>query len=169
MLNRNLKKQFEARAKRIEQARKSIRFRQVIGKLKKGNYLIAPDYNEFPGPVDLEDVLWAAQYEKRILEVLPGILKSRPKFLRVRTLPTDLEQVIRKLDSTEKQPSFRGVLPEKYMRWVKRKSKLKNYRFTDSELFKLAELSQVYGSEIGVLREAIKLLYNQNFSKDIKL
>ena len=124
----------------------------------------APDIREYNGPVDLEDVLWAGKFEPRILEVLPALVATRPKYLRIYKVPEDLNKVLAEINAGDARQTFRGVPAKDYLKWLPPSSygapRLKTFRMRPSELQRLKTLRITLGvrSDAEVLRQALSLL-----------
>ncbi len=167
----NSEAEIQRRAKKknheATQARRDIRFLKTVGKLVHAKLLTAPGIPPYRGIVLLEEALWAAQHEYRILELLPAILIKRPKlFPRTGDLPEDLRAVILHLKKGEAKESFRGVPPKEYKQWVPRIGRrnklptlLKTFRFSAADLRDWKKLQKASGKpDVELLREALKLL-----------
>jgi hypothetical protein len=150
--------QFRKKAEKLAAAKKENRFRHVIGKLKCARLLDAPGIPEYRGPVDIKDVLWAGKIEPRVLEVLPALMIRRPKFLRSYEIPEDLEKVLVGIRRGKAHEPFRGVSPERYLRWLDgRGSQLKTFRMQneDIRLLKSLRIKLRESSDIAVLSKAL--------------
>jgi hypothetical protein len=159
MTREELLVRFRAKASKIAAAKAGVRYRCVVGKLKRARLLDAPDVPEYGGPVELEAVLWAGTLEPRILEVLPALMLRRPKFLRNYGLPDDLEKVLIAIRNGRATEPFRGVAAQNYLRWVNKKTsvRLKTFRLHSEDILRLQSLKIRLGetSETAVLRRAL--------------
>lgn len=164
MMKNTSRKKFQAKARVLAAAKKKDRFVHVVGKLKRAKLLDAPDIREYGGPVGIEDALWAGTIEPRILEVLPALIATRPKYLRLYRVPEDLKRVVAEIHAGNAHQEFRGIPPKDYCKWLPQgrygASRLKTFRMHQSEIQLLKKLRLTLGvrSETEVLRQALSLL-----------
>ena len=156
-----LLKKFQAKARTLVAAKRKARFRYVVGKLKRAKLLDAPGIPEYGGPIEIEDVLWAGTFEPRILEVLPALITTRPKYLRIYQMPEDLRQVLDGIRIGNICLPFRGISPKEYSKWLPREgrgsARLKTFRMHQDEIQQLKRLRIALGlrSDAEVLRQAL--------------
>ena len=157
-------KKFRAKAKALAAAKKDARFAHVVGKLKRAKLLDAPEIPEYVGPVALDDVLWAGTIEPRILEILPALMATRPKFFRTYTVPDDLQQVVHDIHTEDSQLEFRGIPATDYRRWLPeggtKVARLKTFRMHQEDIQRLKRLRAKLParSDAEVLRRALSFL-----------
>ena len=155
---------FRKKARAIRKAKATARYAHVVGRLKRAKLLDVPDVPEYGGPVDLEDAIWAGKIEPRILEVLPALLVTHPKFFRTYRIPEDLSRAIDGMRRGNVQISFRGISPEDYCRWLpqsyRAKTKLKTFRMSTDEINLLKSVREKLrvNSDTEVVRRALELL-----------
>ena len=164
MKREQILKKFQAKARTLAAAKRKDRYIKVVGKLKRAKLIDAPDIAKYGGPVDLEDVLWAGTLEARILEVLPALILTRPKYLRIYRMPEDLKQVVDELRMGGGDREFRGIPAKDYCKWLSNGvggvSRLKTFRLHQEEIQRLKSLRVILGvrSDVEVLRRALQLL-----------
>lgn len=164
MTKNELIKKFQKKALALRAAKKTKRYQRVLGKLKRAKLLEAPGVPEYGGPVELDDVLWAGKIEPRILEVLPSLMMTRPKYLRAYKTPEDLKAVIQQIRAGKATDAFRGVSPRDYCKWLPEKalgsSKLKTIRMRPGEIQLIQHLKSRLGvrSDAEVIRKGLELL-----------
>lgn len=157
-------KKFQARAKALAAAKREDRFVHVIGKLKRAKLLDATEIPEYRGPVELADVLWAGTIEPRVLEVLPALMATKPKYLRTYGMPEDLKQIVEGIHRGNAFQEFRGIPPKDYCQWLPqsrfRVSQLKTFRLYQEDIHRLKRLRDKLGikSDTEVLRHALSFL-----------
>lgn len=173
MIRKEILKKFQAKARTLAAAKRKDRFVHVLGKLKRAKLLDAPDIREYGGPVAIEDVLWAGTIEPRILEVLPALMATRPKYLRAYHVPDDLQRVVDDIHAGNARQEFRGIPASDYCKWLPSgghtTSRLKTFRMHQVEIQRLNNLRLALGvrSDAEVLRRALILL-ERFISKDTK-
>ena len=151
----------------LERARKDDRYQTVLGRLAHENLLAVNFIRPTRVRPTVEDALWAAEFEPRILELLPGILLRRPKlFLQTKELPIDLREVLRDLKIGKAEKDFRGVPAQKYKFWAEfcsrvKKPKLvqKNYRWSQEDMECIEKLKTLWNisNDTQVLRKALRI------------
>ncbi len=163
-----LQQRARKRLRRIQRARAQPRYRRVLGKFVEAGLLEAPGQalEQVEGPVELQDVLWAGEYEPRLLELLPAVLLKRPGLLSgADTLPDDLAEVLKAIRFRRQAPSFRGVDAASYLPWVgrvgrrgKEPSLLKSFRFRAEDVDRLKRLKARLPSmsETDLVRTALR-------------
>ena len=151
------------KATKLKKARSDPRFLKVIGKFKQAGLLIDPSIPARRGLIFLDEVLWAAKIEPRLLELLPAVLIKKPSFVVSSGLPADLKAVVDAIRLGRKVPDYRGVRGkncEKWLSWVGRTglpSIMRSFRFQREDLDLLARLSQKEGlSQTETLRRALR-------------
>ncbi len=163
-MNDKILKKFQAKARMLAAAKRTDRFVHVVGKLKRAKLLDAPDIPEYGGPVEIEDALWAGTIEPRILEVLPALIATRPKYLRMYKTPQDLKIIVSEILSGNAHQEFRGIPSSEYCKWLPKKSRgasrLKTFRMYQDEIELLKNLRTALGvrSDTEVIRQALHLL-----------
>lgn len=106
------------KAARLKKLREDPRYTKTLGKLRHEGLLDVRDVAEYRGQVFLDDALWAAELEPRILELLPAILARRPKVFAFLKLPAELDLVVRELRAGRARIPFRGIPAKRYERWM---------------------------------------------------
>mgnify|MGYP003393542240 CR=1 FL=1 len=162
-----VQQQAQKKLKVLNKIRKDPRFQKVLGRLVKSKLLDANFIQKMHGRTTVEEALWAAQYEPRVMELLPGILLRKPKFfLQAKALPEDLQIVLRELRGGHATKDFRGIPAQKYKIWADRLGKRKvplaiqkNYRLTSIDLHAIHRLKKKWKlqSETEILRKALQL------------
>lgn len=164
MKQKELIKKFQKKALALRAAKKTQRYRRVVGKLKRAKLIDAPDIPDYGGPVELDDVLWAGKIEPRILEVLPTLMVTRPKYLRAYKTPEDLKTIIQQIRAGKATAEFRGVPPHDYCKWLPEKafgsSRLKTIRMRPNEIQMIHTLKSKLQvrSDADVIRRGLELL-----------
>ena len=164
----------QARARRRHRAlrrkHRDPRFRKVMGRFVEEGLLETNIEGIVPRrqPVSLDDVLWAGTVEPRIMELLPAVLVKKQSLLQLpKELPEDVAEVMHAIRHGKPAPSFRGVPPAQYLRWVtqvgrkgRSPSVLKSFRFKHDDVLRLARLrnSLPARSDTEVIRMALELL-----------
>jgi hypothetical protein len=147
--------------------RKSLRFKKILGRLVAMNLLRTTD--EFilnQEKMKLNDLLWAGQFEPRILELIPAIAVKKPSVIAgLENAPQDLKTVISEIKSANPVSKFRHVNPKDYLQWLgsvgqrkKKPTKLKSFRFQQDDLVLLNSFKLKGMSEIEAVRRGLKLL-----------
>src|SRR5687768_13272417 len=97
MPDKKLVEKAKRKLKALQKLRKDPRYLRTIGKLRLAGFLDVRDIPEYRGQIFLNDALWAAELEPRILELLPAIVARRPKFFVFFDLPEDLKHVVKEI------------------------------------------------------------------------
>jgi hypothetical protein len=171
MTKNELIKKFQKKAVALRKAKKTQRYLRVVGKLKRAKLIDAPGIPDYGGPVELTDVLWAGKIEPRILEVLPTLIVTRPKYLRVYQTPKDLKTVVDQIRTGKATAHFRGVAPKDYCKWLPENavgsSVLKTIRMRPEEIQMIRNLKSKLGvrSDADVIRKGLELLNTATLKK----
>lgn len=166
------RRQIELRAKRrlavLSRARNDPRFARVLGRyVAAGLMSTTMDVAPYREPIALQDVLWVARTEPRVLELLPALIVKRPSlFIDIRQLPADVAAAVRALRKNHQPPALRGIPGAALLRWLpavghegKLPSQLKSFRFQHEDLELLQRLSAALGlTQTEVIRRGIRRL-----------
>lgn len=160
----------EARARlrfdELERGRSDPRFRRALGALARAK-LLTTTLTDLPAPrsVPLSEMIFAGQFEPRVLELLPAVLLKRSALVRLpKKLPAEVEAMLEAVRHGHDAPSFYGVPASAYMPWIERlgraghgKAVMRSFRLQPADLRRLRELKRKTGaaSETEVLREAL--------------
>jgi len=164
MTKNELIKKFQKKALALRAAKKTQRYLRVVGKLKRAKLIDVPDVPDYGGPVELNDVLWAGKIEPRILEVLPTLMVTRPKYLRAYKTPDDLKAIMQQIRAGKPTDTFRGVPPKDYCKWLPERamgsSVLKTIRMRPDEIQVIRNLKSKLGfrSDADVIRRGLEIL-----------
>ena len=163
-----LQRRARRRLTRIERGRKDPRFLRVLGRfVDEGLLIVNDDVDPFRGRLAIDDVLFAAELEPRLLELLPALVVKRPGlFLEGSTLPEDLDRVVAELRRGRVPEAFRGIPGSDVQRWLARVGRrgkvpalLKSFRFTPEDLRLLEHLAAKLGlSQTDVIRRGLRAL-----------
>jgi hypothetical protein len=150
----------------ISRKRRDPRYRRVLGRLVAAGLLSTTEPVKANRAVlKVEDVLWAAEIEPRMFELLPALIIKRPALFRSTTdLPDDLAAVVVALRRNRTPDSFHGIPGEAMKRWVSRvghknklPSQLRSFRLQADEVALLERLSERWGiSQTAVIRRALR-------------
>jgi hypothetical protein len=174
MDRRTLEKHAKERLKTLKRARRDPRFQKTMGRLLFARLLDHPKVLPYFETVPVEDVLWAGNFEPRILELLPAILLKKPKvFSNTGDLPDDLKEILSGVRKGKAVKPFRGIPVRDYMKWIpllghrnKTPSILKTFRFNQEDVQVLEELKKkLEQSEISVIRQALRNLATETLPK----
>jgi hypothetical protein len=164
----DLQARARGRYARIARRRRDPRYHRVLGRFKAAKLLFTnDDIPEWRQPISVSDTLWAGEVEPRLIELLPAVIVKKPSlFVDVKSLPRDVDEVVRAIRRNEMPPPLRGIPGADLMRWVprvghrgKRPSQLKSFRFMPEDLALLSELSQKLGlSETETVRQGLRRL-----------
>lgn len=105
--------------------------------------------------IHIKDILWAAKYEPRILEVFPAaFIHFKSKFDGIEKLPKALEDTILHIENKEKSgPDYKGILYKDMKRWaniplkdtrskpLSKQKKLTSFKFSKDIIAKLEKAS----------------------------
>ena len=152
---------------KIAKGRESPRFKRVVGRLIRAKLLqTQSDIQPFSGSLSIKDYIWAGTFEPRIFELLPALVIKKPSlFEDLKNCPNDLDQIVKEIRSGQATKDYHGISPKNYLRWIpfvghkgREASQLKSFRFSssDSELLHFFTLNGY--SEIGAVREGLRLL-----------
>jgi hypothetical protein len=145
------------------------RYQKVMGRfLREGLLTTNREMPTNDDPLAVGDVLWAAEAEPRLLELLPALIVKRPTlFTDPKTLPRDLALVVDALRRDREPADFRGIPGRDVHHWLRRvgrrgtaPSRLKAFRFRAEDQRLLEALAADLGlSETDVVRRALRALY----------
>ena len=163
-----IKARARKRLRAIERMEAKPRFRNVIGRYVAAGVLTVNYPVELNrDPILVKDVLWAGQFEPRLLELLPALIVKKPSlFVEMTELPADLAAAVDALSRNEVPSTFRGIDGKSLYQWLPRvghrgkvPSRLKSFRFRADDQQLLDELQQrLGGSQMDVLRRALQQL-----------
>jgi len=157
----------KARYEKIAKHQRSPRFKRVVGRLIKAKlFLGRPGFQPYSGKLSIKDYVWAGSIEPRILELLPALIIKKPSlFADLENCPKDLKLIVKEIRSGQASGDYHGIPAKSYLRWVslvghrgREASQLKSFRFStsDSEILHFLRLKGY--SEIGAVREGLRLL-----------
>ncbi len=118
MTNQELIKKAQKKMIRIKKQRRDLRYIKTLGKLRREGLLDVRDVAEYRCQVFLNEALWAAKLEPRILELLPALLARRPKVFVCLDVPQELELVVRELRVGRAKTPYQGIPAQNYERWM---------------------------------------------------
>lgn len=153
--------------RKIEKSRQSPRFQKVVGRLIKAKLFQAVSgIPKYSGKLTISDCIWAGIYEPRILELLPALVIKKPSLFKdLETCPDDLEQIIKDIKNGQAKNEYHGIPAKNYIRWLplvghkgKEASILKSFRFSSNDCRILNFLIANGYSEVGAVREGLRLL-----------
>ncbi len=155
----------------IEKQQNTTRFKKIVGRLIQCK-VFQPKLGipKNTKKIYIKDCLWAGQYEARILEVLPALIIKKPSlFVDIENCPIEIKDLIKDIRKGKSLKNFRGIPPEQYLRWIplvghkgREAAQLKSFRFLQEDLVVLNALTQHGYSEIGAVREGLKLLLEKS-------
>ena len=152
---------------KIAKGRESPRFKKVIGRLMRAKLFQAQDGVQlYSGKLSIKDYIWVGNFEPRIFELLPALVIKKPSlFEDLENCPDDLVQIVKEIRSGQATTDYHGISPRNYLRWVplvghkgREASQLKSFRFSSSDSELLHFLNLKGYSEIGAVREGLRLL-----------
>lgn len=152
---------------KIAKGRESPRFKKVIGRLMGAKLLQGQaEVQLYSGKLSIKDYIWAGHFEPRIFELLPALVIKKPSlFEDLENCPEDLDEVVKEIRGGQAIKDYHGISPRNYLRWVplvghkgRQASQLKSFRFSSSDSEILHFLSSKGYSEIGAVREGLRLL-----------
>lgn len=112
-----LQKKAQKKFRLLQKQRRDPRYLNVIGRLVHEGLLDGSEVVPARARVTVDDALWAGEVEPRVYELLPAIVFRHPRML-LQTRPCDHLGSRDELRRGRAQTKFRGVPPEKYVRWV---------------------------------------------------
>lgn len=163
-------KELQSRARRrfatIARKRADPRYQRVLGRLIAAGLLSTTDtVKPYRAPLAMRDVLWAAETEPRIFELLPALIVKRPALFRsTDDLPEDLKAAVAALRRNRTPEPFHGIPGAALQQWVSRvgrknklPSQLRSFRLQVSDVELLERLSAAWAiSQTAVIRRALR-------------
>ena len=167
----DLIKRAKAKAALLNSKRRNAKYVRAIEWLSYIGLIRHTDITPRESRIRLDDLLFAAQIEPRVQELLPVILVELSETLpfSARALPVSLREVVEAIKEGDTLPTYENIPPSRYMQWFKtpaitlaktRLNPRSKPRMRDAHVGSLGEIIQKKRVEMGFTQKHYSKTFN---------